>query len=271
MKIVYFVHAIASCWNKGNAHFLRGIGTELQIRGHEVLFYEPQNGWSETNLFADHGACALKGFERAYPGLRRAKYDPANPDFDRLTDGADLIIAHEWNEPSLINALGRMRKRGVPFVLLFHDTHHRAVTQPSPWPPISLATMTACSPSVKFWPNCITAAAGQNGSSPGTKRPTRALGYSPSVRLFEAAACGVPIISDAWCGLETIFVPGREILLADTTEDVLLHLRNTSDQRRNEIAAAARARVLKEHSSTHRARELESIFGVTARKVARTA
>ena len=104
-----------------------------------------------------------------------------------------------------------------------------------------------------------------------TRADMRALGYSPSVRLFEAAACGVPIISDSWSGLETILTPGREILLGDTTEDVLSHLRNTTDQRRNEIAAAARARVLKEHTAMHRAKELEHVFHITARKVARTA
>jgi spore maturation protein CgeB len=104
-----------------------------------------------------------------------------------------------------------------------------------------------------------------------TRADMRALGYSPSVRLFEAAACGVPIISDRWAGLETIFAPGREILLGDTSEEVLLHLRGTSEQRRNEIAAAARARVLNQHTSMHRAKELEDIFHIRARKVARTA
>jgi spore maturation protein CgeB len=104
-----------------------------------------------------------------------------------------------------------------------------------------------------------------------TRADMRELGYSPSVRLFEAAACGVPIMSDRWAGLETIFTPGREILLADTTEEVLRHLRERSEQERNEIAAAARARVLKEHTSVHRAKELEDIFGIAARKVARTA
>ena len=130
MKIVYFVHAVASCWNNGNAHFLRGVGTELKVRGHDVVFCEPQNGWSETNLIADHGTGALTGFQRAYPGVKPKKYNPENPELDRLTDGADLVIAHEWNETALINALGGMRRRGAPFVLLFHDTHHRAVTQP---------------------------------------------------------------------------------------------------------------------------------------------
>jgi len=104
-----------------------------------------------------------------------------------------------------------------------------------------------------------------------TRADMRELGYSPSVRLFEAAACGVPIISDRWAGLETIFTPGREILLAGTMQEVLGHLTETSEPRRNEIAAAARRRVLDEHTSMHRARELENILRISARKIARTA
>jgi spore maturation protein CgeB len=85
-------------------------------------------------------------------------------------------------------------------------------------------------------------------------------GYSPSVRLFEAAACGVPIISDRWPGLETIFVPEREILVADDTSDVLEILREMPDERRKAIAAAARARLLASHTADHRARDLEDYF-----------
>ena len=140
MKIVYFVHAVASCWNNGNAHFLRGIGTELQIRGHDVLFCEPQDAWSEGNLLRDHGPGALNGFRRSFPALRRVKYDPENAELDRLTDGADLVIVHEWNAPALVNALGSMRKRGAPFVLLFHDTHHRALSDPDSMRQFELAS-----------------------------------------------------------------------------------------------------------------------------------
>jgi spore maturation protein CgeB len=129
VKVVWFVHAIASCWNNGNAHFLRGIGTELQRRGHDVLFCEPADAWSETNLLRDAGPRALEGFGRAYPGLRRIKYEPERPELEVLTDRADLVIAHEWNEPGIINGLAAIRTRGAQFVLLFHDTHHRALSQ----------------------------------------------------------------------------------------------------------------------------------------------
>lgn len=82
-------------------------------------------------------------------------------------------------------------------------------------------------------------------------------GYSPSVRLFEAAACGTPVVSDRWDGLETFFVPGEEILLADGPEDVLRALSETSEEERRRIGARARARVLASHTAAHRAVELE--------------
>jgi spore maturation protein CgeB len=81
-------------------------------------------------------------------------------------------------------------------------------------------------------------------------------GWSPSVRLFEAAACGVPIISDWWDGLDSLFEPGREILIAEKASEVLRYLRK-SDEERKRIAARARERVLGEHTAAHRARELE--------------
>lgn len=82
-------------------------------------------------------------------------------------------------------------------------------------------------------------------------------GWSPSVRLFEAAACGVPVISDRWPGLEEFFRPGREILLASGGDEVVAHLRSLDDATRAAIGAAARARVLAEHTAEHRAVELE--------------
>jgi spore maturation protein CgeB len=82
-------------------------------------------------------------------------------------------------------------------------------------------------------------------------------GYSPSVRLFEAAACAVPVISDAWAGLDTLFRPGREILIARTSREVVEWLIDMPDRERRAIGAAARARVLTAHTAAHRARELE--------------
>jgi spore maturation protein CgeB len=90
-----------------------------------------------------------------------------------------------------------------------------------------------------------------------TRRDMIEAGYSPSVRLFEAAACGTPIISDRWHGLNTLFVLGQEILLADTAADVLAYLRDLPEADRQRVGQRGRERVLGSHTSTHRATELE--------------
>ena len=88
-----------------------------------------------------------------------------------------------------------------------------------------------------------------------TRADMRRAGYAPSVRLFEAAACGVPIVSDTWEGLETFFEPSEEILLARSPEDTLRYL-DLDEAARREIGARARARVLDGHTAAHRAGEL---------------
>jgi spore maturation protein CgeB len=90
-----------------------------------------------------------------------------------------------------------------------------------------------------------------------TRADMVAAGFSPSVRLFEAAACGTPIISDYWGGLETLFEPGREILIARSSEDVLQWIRDLPAPERLALGLRARARVLAEHTAAHRAAELE--------------
>ncbi len=83
------------------------------------------------------------------------------------------------------------------------------------------------------------------------------MGYSPSVRLFEAAACGVPIISDWWPGLETIFVPEKHILVARSSDEVLSYLRGFPDRERRQLAIRAREHLLAQHTAAHRAMALE--------------
>lgn len=83
-------------------------------------------------------------------------------------------------------------------------------------------------------------------------------GWIPSVRLFEAACCATPVISDAWPGLDTLFAPGREILLAERPEEVLSALGAPGVALRDPLATAARRRVLAAHTAAHRAAELEA-------------
>jgi spore maturation protein CgeB len=90
-----------------------------------------------------------------------------------------------------------------------------------------------------------------------TRQDMVASGFAPSVRLFEAAACGVPVLSDAWAGLDELFTPGEEILIVRNTRDVLRSLRQISPDEARAIGARARARVLCAHTSEHRAQELE--------------
>lgn len=92
-----------------------------------------------------------------------------------------------------------------------------------------------------------------------TRRDMATMGWCPSGRIFEAAACGVPIVSDNWDGLDAFFTPGAEILLADTAEDVLAAL-DRDDAVLRRIASAARERTLAEHSSAARARELVGLL-----------
>jgi len=85
-------------------------------------------------------------------------------------------------------------------------------------------------------------------------------GWSPSVRLFEAAACGTPIVSDRWDGLDDFFPIPDAIRVAGSTEESLAIVRDVGEQERRAIGQAARAQVLERHTSAHRARELESIL-----------
>ena len=129
MRVAYFTHSLRSCWNHGNAHFVRGILSELAAQGHEVSAYEPESSWSLTNLLKDHGPAGLEPFRRAYPALISRTYErPEEGAAHALS--ADLVIVHEWNDPELVAAVGRLRARGGRFTLLFHDTHHRAVSAP---------------------------------------------------------------------------------------------------------------------------------------------
>jgi spore maturation protein CgeB len=128
MKIVLFYHSLLSDWNHGNAHFLRGVATELMERGDDILIYEPRNSWSLSNLLADYGQEAVQEFYRYYPLLKSTPYDFATINLDEVLQDADLVIVHEWNEHSLVKAIGEKRKKYL-FKLLFHDTHHRAVTE----------------------------------------------------------------------------------------------------------------------------------------------
>ena len=130
----FFAHSWISDWNHGNAHFLRGLASELVNLGHEVRCYEERNGWSVRNL-AEEGtgsaAEAQLAFGEAFPMLDVRSYanDGSFQTFaEQELRGADFVIIHEWNSPEVVSAILSLKRLG--FRALFHDTHHRAYTSP---------------------------------------------------------------------------------------------------------------------------------------------
>ena len=128
MRITLFYHSILSDWNHGNAHFLRGVVRELQERGHQVQVYEPKNGWSLQNLVEGYGEEKINELQAYYPGISTNFYTLESLNLDEALRDADLVLVHEWNEHELVKRIGEHRAKN-DYKLLFHDTHHRAVTE----------------------------------------------------------------------------------------------------------------------------------------------
>jgi spore maturation protein CgeB len=359
MRIVFFVHSLLSDWNHGNAHFLRGVATELQARGHEVRVFEPRDAWSLQNLLADHGGTALDGFHAAYPTLSSRRYDLESLDLDEALDGADLVLVHEWNDHGLVRRLGKHR-RTASYRLLFHDTHHRAVSAPEqmaaydlsgydgvlafggvirdlylergwaerawtwheaadvrvfhPFPPrpgerregdliwignwgddertaelhefllgpardLGLRTRVH---GVRYPEEARAALAGAGIEYAGwlanhqvprafarfhvtvhvPRRPyVEALPGIPTIRPFEAMACGIPLVSAPWDDAEGLFTPGEDFLVAESGEAMKRHLRdvlNDPDLARR-LAERGRRTILERHTCAHRVDELLAI------------
>lgn len=129
MRVALFCHSLLSDWKNESAHFLRGVVTELLARRHDVRVYEPRDAWSAQNLVKDHGEKSLDLTKQIYPRLRPRRYDLATIDLDEALDDVDLVLVHDWNDPELVRRVGERRNRpGARFKALFHDTHHRSLT-----------------------------------------------------------------------------------------------------------------------------------------------
>src|SRR3954452_9787074 len=131
LHLRFFAHSWRSDWNHGNAHFLRGLVDELRKSGREVRCYEPEYAWSFVNLLEEEVAArSLEEFRAKFPELdvRITPSDSASFLESELKD-ADVVVLHEWNPPELSENILRLRKR-FGFKVLFHDTHHRAYSQP---------------------------------------------------------------------------------------------------------------------------------------------
>jgi spore maturation protein CgeB len=365
MRIVMFYQSLVSDWNHGNAHFLRGIVSALLRRGHDVRVYEPEGGFSLSNLLAEHGDAPLAAFERAYPQLRSTRYD-ASLDVRAALAGAELAIVHEWNDGELVARIGEARRTLPALRLLFHDTHHRSATDPAalaaydlrhydgvlaygevirrhylragwarraftwheaadvavfrPLPgepregelvwignwadeeradelreylisPVKRLGLRATVYGVRY-PRAALAELADAGIRYGgwlpnyavprvfarhtltvhvPRRPyARALPGIPTIRPFEALACGIPLVSAPWDDVEKLFEPGRDFLIARSGDEMAAHLATllAHPARAAQLAASGRARVLARHTCAHRVRELLSIHAELSRRSA---
>lgn len=134
LRIALFCHSIVSDWNHGNAHFLRGLIRNLQRMGHQVVALEEVDNWSVSNLVRDHGFQPIREFQRRFPFIEHQGYLLNGRAHLRdwlvdLLSQVDVCLVHEWNPDDLIKAIGETAAR-LGVVSLFHDTHHRSLTEP---------------------------------------------------------------------------------------------------------------------------------------------
>jgi spore maturation protein CgeB len=132
-RICFFVHSVISDWNHGNAHFLRGLAQNLIDRGHDVRCFEELGSWSLNNLVKHEGDKAMDAIERfrtTYPEIQvqfYARQDNLPQFLEEQLRNSDVVIIHEWNDPSVVNEVLALKAK-LKFKALFHDTHHRALS-----------------------------------------------------------------------------------------------------------------------------------------------
>ena len=356
MKIVYFTHSLISCWNHGNAHFLRGVVRVLLADGHDVRVMEPAQSWSRDALFAEQGAQAQRDFNAQFPSLADCVTILDGPVGPAL-EGADLVIVHEWNEPSVVAAIGAARARGGRFTLLFHDTHHRMVSEPDAMARYDLSaydgvlafgetlseayrrqgwagrvfTWHEAADTALFHPpetepsrhgavwignwgdgersqelrdymlgpvsdlgvplDIYGVRYPEDAKAELARRGIRYHGWAanarapeifarhqftlhvprrfyvshlpgiPTIRVFEALACGIPLLSAPWDDAEHLFMPGQDFLQARNPAEMRALMRDLLNDPalRDALARHGRETILARHSCAHRAQQLRGI------------
>jgi spore maturation protein CgeB len=357
MKLRLFYHSLLSDWNHGNAHFLRGIVTDLKARGHDVKVFEPKDAWSLQNLVSEHGEEPLRRFAEAYPGLESVRYDRKNFDACEALKDADVVIVHEWSDHDLVQRIGELKAK-LGYTLLFHDTHHRLVTERAAmrayrlenydgvlaygdvlrrlylsegivrraWTwheaadtrvfrpmeteqqegdlvwvgnwgdnerteelrefliePVKQLGLRARIYGVRY-PDEAKAALAEAGIEYGgwlpnfdaprvfsrfkftvhvPRRPyVNALRGIPTIRPFEALACGIPLICSPWEDAENLFRLGTDYLVARNGAEMREHMRTLLEkpERRRQLAASGLERIASRHTCAHRVDELLRIF-----------
>ncbi len=357
MQFVFYVHSLVSCWNHGNAHFLRGVMRELSRRGHEVLAMEPEDGWSRRNLIEQQGTAAVDRFAHDFPELSSRTYG-SSFEHEKAVSGADAVIVHEWTDPAIVAELGRLRTTGGGFTLLFHDTHHRALSASEEIARLELDGYDAVlafgaalreryrdrgwgrdafvwheaadvslfhpiedverdgdlvwignwgdgerSEELRAFLTGPARELGLRGHIHGVRYPPeaveeiRAAGLSfggwvanqdvprlfashrvtvhiprrpyvealpgiPTIRVFEALACGIPLVCAPWRDEEHLFRPGEDYLVAANGDAMARALRSilNDPDRWSELATSGRETILARHTCGHRVDELLGIL-----------
>ncbi|MBI5492256.1 MAG: glycosyltransferase [Deltaproteobacteria bacterium] len=358
MRVVIFCHSVLSDWNHGNAHFLRGVVSELLSRGHVVTVYEPRGAWSLKNLLADYGMSPVRRLLSVCPWLESVRYDLDGLDLGEALDGADLVIVHEWNDHELVRKIGEYRRSAGGFKLLFHDTHHRSITKPEEMERYDLSNYDGVLAfgevireiyisrgwAARAWvwheaadvrlfrpfPGLILAGdlvwIGNWGDGERTSElreflhgPARALGLKtrvhgvrypasaietlresgmeyggwlpnyavphifarykftvhvprrpyagalpgiPTIRVFEALACGIPLVSAPWEDSEGLFTPGKDFIVARSGAEMKERLKELLNDGglRQELSAHGLDTILKRHTCGHRVDELMAVY-----------
>ncbi|WP_117192053.1 CgeB family protein [Rhizobium terrae] len=357
MKFIFYTHSLISDWNHGNAHFLRGVMRDLIRRGHEALALEPEESWSRSNLIAEQGLVPIEKFRKMFPELT-SQIHGADFNHEAAIDDADVVIVHEWNEPALVERIGRARRDGGRFTLLFHDTHHRAVSAESDIAGLKIDdydgvlafgetlrqrylragwgravyTWHEAADDTLFRPHPDIAKTGDLiwignwGDDERSAeimeflvRPVRTLGFDatvrgvrypqhalealsqagieyggwianaeaplafarhgatvhiprrpyvqnlpgiPTIRVFEALACGIPLVSAPWNDAENLFRAGRDYLMARNGEEMTRLLAEvlTDADLSNALIASGLETIRSRHTCRHRVDELLSIL-----------
>ena len=357
MHFVFYTHSLVSDWNHGNAHFLRGVMRDLQRRGHTAIALEPEDSWSRSHLVAREGQIALRRFANDFPGLVSVRYG-ADFDHEEALADADVVVVHEWTDPSLVARIGALRRRGGDFTLLFHDTHHRAVSsheaiarldlghydgvlafgetlrqrylaagwgrqvhtwheaadiarfRPMPevlqerdlvwvgnWgddertaelaeflvEPAAALGLSGAVYGVRYPEPAVTALrkagldyrgwlanadvprafAGHRVTVHVPRRPyVESLPGIPTIRVFEALACGIPLISAPWDDAEGLFRADTDFLRARNGAEMQQHIRNVlaDPALARSLTACGRETILARHTCAHRVSELLGIL-----------
>jgi spore maturation protein CgeB len=361
LRLAVFTHSLRSDWNNGNAHFLRGLMRAMVAMGHEVRCFEPEQAWSIQNLLATErtaGEKEIRRFQEVYADLDVRKYrqDENLEDFlqAELKD-MDIMLVHEWNEPSLVDAILSIRDR-YKKLALFHDTHHRASSTPESlqklqvhrfdgvlafgeslrkiyrkrWSLVRVWTLHEAADTSIFRPfpaekKRDVVWVGNWGDEERTKELMEYLIYPasklqklrfdvygvrypeegkqalsaadivyqgylpnlsapcvyaesritlhvprreyssvlegiPTIRVFEALACGVPLISAPWSDVEELFRP-EDYRLVRSGEEMVWTIREllADEAARRQQALSGLETIMQRHSCAHRAEQLTAI------------